>query len=588
MQLPLPNGSYKHPSKPTDYQLCINYFPTSPGPDGRGRVTLLPTMGSKLVSSGGGGQVRFIKEINGMIYIVIGNIFYSATVDIPNETVSLTTLGVLNTLTGTVIGTSNPTQIILLDGQYGYIYNFSFSGTVPLGQIGGTAGDTYNLTINSHSIYSGLNVATALSPLTLVAAINAAAGTTGVTASYVNGLLTLIGDTGSISSITVTESGTGFTAGVDGISVSPGVFSTALPYSQFGQISDSDFVAGSHVVYIDGYFIVNNSGTQKFQFSQPNEGRIWNGLDVASAESKPDLLISLGNYKGELWLFGTNSIEVWFDNANPTGSPFSKRVGSDINIGCSARYSVTEINDTLVWLDSRKFIVQSDVSNLFREQSTGYTLTKISDEALEYEISTYDYTDDAIGSTYVDRGHIMYEITFPTIKKTWVYDYNTKVWHERNKINPTTNQLEHSLVQYCDSYGGVIIGGGVRDNKLYFLLPDYYYDNTDLIHRIFTTPHATADFKLIGLDEIELKMMTGEMDSYPSDPVEIILQFSNDNGYTWSYELFRPIGSVGDYLKRLIWNIRGTAYQWILKFKFTAPVKHAIVDLSANTNIENT
>lgn len=589
MQLPLPNGSFKHPSRPTNCQRCINYFPTSVGPQGRGQTTLLPTMGSKLVAGDQGGQVRFIKNINNTMYAVIGSYFLSMNVDVNNQLISYNLLGILNTQTGTVIGTSNPTQIILLDGQYGYIYNFEFAGTVPLGLIGGVSGDTYSLSLNGFSIYSGLNVSAGLQPLTLVAAINAQTGTTGIAARYQGGLFTLYTPSTPSpgASITVTESGTGFVAGVDGITVDPGVFSSSLVYSQFQQISDADFVAGSHVVYIDGYFIVNNANTQKFQFSQPNEGRIWNGLDVASAESKPDLIKALGYYKGELWVFGSNSIEVWYDNANPVGSPFSKRIGSDISIGCQAAYSVTEINDTLVWLDSRGFIVQSDVSNLFREQSTGYTLTKISDEGLDYEISTYDYIDDAIGMTYVDRGHTMYEISFPTMKKTWVYDYNTQVWHERNALNTDTGNYEHSLCQYCDTFGSVIIAGGLRNGNMYFMLPDYYYDNDQLIHRLFTTAHYQSDFKMIGVDSLELKVLTGETETYTEDP-EVIMQFSNNSGYTWSYESIRPMGFNGDYLRRLIWNQLGTAYEWIFLFKFMSPVNHAIIDLSVNPNIENT
>jgi hypothetical protein len=590
MQLPLPSGSHKHPSRPTNYQLCINYFPTSSGENGRGKITLLPTMGSRLISDPEEeGPIRFVKKINDIIYFVVGNKFISADIDQYSLNVSLTTIGTLNSSSGTVIGTNNPTQIILLDGTDGYIYNFIFAGTVPLGPIGGSSGNTYTLTINGVSIYSSFSVSTSLNPLTLVSTINTHSSTTKVQASYQGGLLTLTALDG-ITSIVVTESGTGFVSGVNGISVNPGVFSSSLPFEQFQQITDTDFVGGSHVVYIDGYFIVNNSDTQKFQFSQPNEGRIWNGLDVAAAESKPDLLVAMAESKSELWLFGSNSIEVWYDNGNPVGPPFTKRVGSDINIGCLAPYSVTNVSDLLVWVDSRGFIVQSDVSNLFRDQSTGYTLKKISTEELDAELATYPLLNDAIGMTYVDRGHVMYEVTFPAAKKTWVRDFTTETWHERNHTNSELGTLEHSLNQYCDTYNGLIISGGIRDNKIYLLSSTIYDDNGDLITRIFTTPHyEDPDFKLIGVNDIELKVKTGStsLTGY-SSMANVMMQFSNDGGYTWSNEELRPIGSTGEYMKRLIWNIRGTSYQWILLFKITAPIDHAIIDLRADIIVERT
>lgn len=588
MQIPLPMGSYKHPSRPSNYQICVNYFPSAPGPNGRGAVTLLPTMGTKLISEDITDEVRFIKNINGTMYFVIGDTFYSSTIDVLTQSITLEELGTLNTNTGVVTGTNNPSQIMLADGTNGYIYNFIFSGTVTLGPIGGTSGDTYTLIINGVNIYNNQAVSTALTPEVLVTTINNQTGLTKVTATYQGGLLTLTGDD-SITSITVTESGTGFTAGTDGITVSPGVFSSSLSFSQFEQINDPNFIGGSHVIYIDGYFIINNVDSQNFQFSQPNEGRIWNALDVAAAESKPDLLVALGETKGELWAFGSNSIEVWYDNSNPVGSPFSKRIGSDIDIGCKARYSVTNVNDLLVWVDSRGFIVQSDVSAMFRDQSTGYTLSKISDEALDNEIQTYIRIDDAIGTTYIDRGHIMYEITFPTAKKTWVYDFNTKVWHERNFMNTDTGGLEHSLNQFCDTYETILICGGVRDGSIFIMSPDYFDDNGVPIIRMFTTQQMNVEFKQMGIDGVELKLETGYggMSGYLAN-TQVIMQFSNDSGYTWSNEIQRPIGSLGEYMKRITWNQIGTSYQWLLLFKITAPIKHAVVDLSINLNVEQT
>ena len=410
---------------------------------------------------------------------------------------------------------------------------------------------------------------------------------TGVTASYTAGIFTLTALPGT-TSITVTESGTGFTAGVDGITVSPGVFSSALSYEQFERITDPDFMGGSHVVYIDGYFIYNEPTSQRFWFSQPNEGRVWEPLDVAQAASKPDYLVALGETKGELWCFGSDSIEVWYDAANPVGAPFSKRIGSDIDIGCKAPYSITNVNDLLVWVDSRGFIVQSDVSPLFRNQSSGYTLTKISDEDLDAELATYITIEDAIGCTYVDRGHIMYEITFPTARKSWVYDFNTQVWHEHSSFNSKYRRQYNSLVQYSLDYNNKTICGGLNSGKIYLLDSTYYYDEDQFITREFSTYPIQQDFKQMGIDELELKMDTGFADATNGymDEIQMTLSFSNDNGYSWSNELMRPIGRRGQYNKRIIWRMLGTYNQWLFKFKMTAPIKHAIVDLTISPSLE--
>lgn len=589
MQLPLPAGSHKSPSKPTNNQECINYFPSAVSQEGRGAVTLLPTSGSRYLANAGNtdNPIRFMKTINNIVYFVAGNTFNSLTVSVDGKTANINFIGTLNTSSGTVTGTNNPNQIILLDGLYGYIYNYIFAGSVALGSIGGAASDTYTLTINGTAVYTNQDVAVGLKPETLVSAINVLPAT-GVIASYAGGILTLTARSG-ITTIVVTESGTGFTAGVDGITVTPGVFATSLPFVQFQQITDVDFMGGSHVVYIDGYFIYNEKNSQRFWFSQPNEGRVWDPLDVAQAASKPDYLVALGETKGELWCFGSESIEVWYDAANQVGAPFSKRVGSDIDIGCGAPYSVTNVNDLLVWVDSRGFVVQSDVSPLFRNQSSGYTLTKISDEDLDAELSTYSSLANAIGSTYVDRGHTMYEITFPSANKTWVYDFNTSTWHQHSTYDRSLSRLSSSLAQYYVTINNRTICGGFKNGNIYVFDSEYYKDDDQFITRVFSTYPIQQDFKQQGIDELELKLDTGHSDigAGYNDEQQIMLKFSNDSGYSWSNELMRPIGRRGQYNKRIIWRMLGTYNQWQFMFKMTAPIKHSIVDLTITTNVES-
>ena len=111
-------------------------------------------------------------------------------------------------------------------GIAGLSVTASTTGTQAVGAIGGTAGDTYNLTLNGVAIFTNQDVATALSNTALRDAINNASAQTGVIASLNGGSMTLTAADGR--NITVTESGTGFTAGTDGLSVTGGDFDGAL------------------------------------------------------------------------------------------------------------------------------------------------------------------------------------------------------------------------------------------------------------------------------------------------------------------------------------------------------------------------
>jgi flagellin len=102
----------------------------------------------------------------------------------------------------------------------------STSGTVTMGAIGGTALDTYTLTVNGTSIYSGADVSAGLSINDVRDAINLSSDETGVIASVNGGDITLEAADGR--NITLTESGTGFVAGTDGLMVTGGDFADAL------------------------------------------------------------------------------------------------------------------------------------------------------------------------------------------------------------------------------------------------------------------------------------------------------------------------------------------------------------------------
>ncbi|QRN03761.1 flagellin [Legionella sp. MW5194] len=128
-------------------------------------------------------------------------------------------------------------------GVSGLSVTATTTGTQTVGPIGGTAGDTYNLTINGVAVFTNEDVATALSNSDLRDAINGVSDQTGVIASLNGGDLTLTAADGR--NITVTESGTGFTAGTDGISVTGGDFDGVLRGSLSISAVDSIAIGGT-------------------------------------------------------------------------------------------------------------------------------------------------------------------------------------------------------------------------------------------------------------------------------------------------------------------------------------------------------
>lgn len=128
-------------------------------------------------------------------------------------------------------------------GIAGLTVTASTSGTQTVGGIGGTAADTYNLSINGVAVYTNEDVATALTNSALRDAINGVSNQTGVIASLNGGDLTLTAADGR--NIAVTESGTGFTAGTDGLTVTGGDFASTLRGTLSITATDSIAIGGT-------------------------------------------------------------------------------------------------------------------------------------------------------------------------------------------------------------------------------------------------------------------------------------------------------------------------------------------------------
>lgn len=208
------------------------------------------------------------------------------------------------------------------------------------------------------------------------------------------------------------------------VACNPDSFIYNASTEQFAQISDPDFPGAVTVGYLDGYFIFNQPDSQEFWVTELDDGSSIYPLDFASAEGSPDNIVSINVNHREVWLFGNNSIEVWY-NAGLADFPLARIEGAFMEIGCLAPYSVAKLNNNLFWLGS------DARGNGIVYQSNGYNAQRVSTHAVEWQIQGYNVLTDAIGYTYQQDGHMFYVLVFPTADTTWVFDVSTGAWHER-------------------------------------------------------------------------------------------------------------------------------------------------------------
>lgn len=390
---------------------------------------------------------------------------------------------------------------------------------------------------------------------------------------------------------------------------------------EFKQIDDPDFPGAVTVGYLNGYFVFNEPNSQRIWITQLLDGTSIDPLDFASAEGSPDGLVSLLISHREAWLFGTNSVEVWYDSG-AADFPLTPVQGSFNEIGCVASYSVAKLDNGIFWLgaDARgRGIVY---------RASGYTATRISTHAVEWQIQQYGTLSDAIAYTYQQDGHAFYVLIFPSANTTWVYDVATSLWHERAAFVNGSFTRHRSNCQM--SFSNEIVVGDHEVGNIYAFDLDVFSDNGDVqkwLRSWRALPTGTNDLKRTAQHSLQLDAETGAIDasvttppiivdvSAPDDKLlteagdvivwegvsgsliltesgdpivqengsyidqdgaaggailvqvgqiqatgidpQVMLRWSDDGGHTWSNDHWRSMGLTGQYGRRVIWRRLG-------------------------------
>lgn len=343
----------------------------------------------------------------------------------------------------------------------------------------------------------------------------------------------------------------------------------------FQQITDSDFPGAVTVSYLDGYFVFNEPNSQKIWITSLLDGSSVDPLDFASAEGSPDGVVGIIVDHREVWVFGTNSVEVWYNSGN-ADFPLTRIQGAFNELGCAAPYSIAKMDNGLFWLghDARgQGIVY---------RANGYTGQRISTHAIEWQIQQYGNLSDAIGYTYQQDGHSFYVLIFPSANATWVYDVATQAWHERAGFANGEFTRHRSNCQVF--FNSEVLVGDYQNANIYAFDLDDFSDNGSIqkwLRSWRALPTGKNNLKRSAQHSLQLDLETGVGLNLGqgSDP-QVMLRWSDDGGHTWSNEHWVSIGKIGEFYRRAIWRRLGMTMKIrdrVYEVSGTDPVKITIV-----------
>ena len=330
------------------------------------------------------------------------------------------------------------------------------------------------------------------------------------------------------------------------------------------QVTDVDFPGATSVVYLDGYFVFTRTDTDQFFISAINDGTAFDALEFASAEGAPDNLVGASVDHRELWLFGEETTEIWY-NSGETDFPFERASGAYIERGCIARDSIVNIDNSLMWVGDDKIVYRAD----------GYSPRKVSTHAVEAALEKAGSLGDVVAFTYTQEGHAFYVLKKPDTF-TFVYDVATDLWHERE----SHNRQDYRVSTFAEAFKLLLVGDDSNGN-IYRLDLNSFTENGETIVASATAPPLFADSETAIANNLIIDFEHGEAmtTGQGSDP-QAMLDWSDDGGKTWVNEKWRSIGRKGQYPARAKWDRMGQFRQRTYRVKVSDPVKRVISSIA--------
>lgn len=326
------------------------------------------------------------------------------------------------------------------------------------------------------------------------------------------------------------------------------VYDSAL--DTFAAISDPDYPGASWVQFMDQYFVFGSLASSTFFISALADPTSYDALEIATAETLPDVLVSGLRDHRDLLLFGAETVEVWY-NEGGADFPFGRAPDGCIEVGCFAKHGPARLDNSTVFP-----AVERGGRSIRRLE--GRTPIRISTPAMDDELDSYGTVSDAYSMTWQLAGHSYYALTFPTEGRTWVYDAASRLWHRRRSANMDAWRCGH-----VEPFNGRVYGMDLSSLVIAPFDRDSHgdFDSTAIPWEIVTAPIA-ADRRATSVLRVELEVDAGAM-GYTEQEIQgydeplVFLSWSDDDGRTWSNELARSMGRHGQYARKLEWHNLG-------------------------------
>ena len=366
--------------------------------------------------------------------------------------------------------------------------------------------------------------------------------------------------------------------------------SVPLP-TRVGDTTHTVKIKPTHVAYLYGYLIVNDSTTDAFYRSiqypwettddsdqiiedvfQADPDGEYDGYGIVTyAEWSPDNITALCSNGSYLYTFGPRSVQC-FSHKDDLNFPFVSPDNAAESIGIKAPDSLATCGPYTAWLGA------SDIGNNGVYVMEGNTKTRVSTVSIERQISRMSYPEDAVGQLWSENQHIFYAITFRTDRVTLVYDILEKEWHARESYNCGLWRPQFSTFCYNKIFFGMF-----DSDSLIYMDPDRYKEHDELpIVRTRRGGALYADNSPFYVDSLNITFNSGDFNDPELDP-EVMMRYSTD-GNDWTDREVGLMGAMGQYDHDCTWWNLGLCKYLTIEVSCSSPVEFDILSAKINAS----
>ncbi len=358
---------------------------------------------------------------------------------------------------------------------------------------------------------------------------------------------------------------------LDGYFIFPGRVTIAYIY---------DIAAGTLTQIADTDFDTSGDGT--FFISAINDGTAYDALDFAKPETYPDDVIACFTLRRQLVLFGTKTIEFWF-NSGASAFPFSRQNGTGDEHGAISAASIVKGNNTLYWVaeDQTAYMIQ------------GFTAIPLSTAPFNEALQGYVDSTQCEGFYHVYRGHKFIAWNFTLDDETWVYDATlpaTFGWHKRRSFKngpwQPSNKGRWRASTATRVYNKTYIGDSDSGN-IWEMDGNTFDENGDVLEAVRIGNYLHADNRHITISNLEFLMKAGVgLVSGQGVNPKAQVSVSKDDGQTYANERWVNIGKQGTHNRKVrLRNFASNRGSISTKLVITDPVNRDIVGVVGDVKV---